>query len=316
MSNYIYLSGVLRCFFSNYVKSDLRKIDFVYLLYRNYVLSIDFIDKKSINKKLKVYIMKLYHYTNLSSLLGIIQPKRKLRFWGSRYDCMNDPLDYQFAYNRILPVVEKTVKTTDLQDGEAYEIDVKPFVVSFSKKEDDFLMWRMYNSKVALILDSEYFDRPTPNTALVECRYTDDDDDSILKAFRTVNQNIPFCQNIFAYAGRGATFIKHKSFETEGEVRLATWDYYDKYDNKASLPDCKDDSSKEFKSRVDTDGKVVLYKEFEIDGNALAGIIVHTYSEIEFEFIRNAIKSILIQNGYSRDVFSNIIHTKAYPFNL
>lgn len=261
--------------------------------------------------------MKLYHYTSLSSLLGIIRAKRKLAFWGSRYDCMNDPLDYQFSRNRILPIVQANLNHPEINDNEKLEIDVVPYTVSFSKKEDDFLMWRMYNSKVALILDSEYFDRPTNNSALIECQYTNYDIDNVIKAFQIVNKkSLQFCRNIYAYAGRGATFIKHESFKTEDEVRLATWDYYDKNSNKAILPDCTDSKETECTSRMNPDGKIILYKEFEIDGNALSGIIVHTYSELEFERIKASIQAILVQRGFSRDVISNIQLTKAYPFNL
>lgn len=259
--------------------------------------------------------MKLYHYTSLASLLGIIRKDRKLVFWGSRFDCMNDPLDFQFSRNRILPIVKQFTNHPDLSDDDKLEIEVEPYIVSFSIKEDDFLMWRMYNSKVALVLDSKHFDIPKENIALIKCQYTDNTNDEILDAFKMVNNTLPFCNNIFAYASRGATFIKHKSFESEGEVRLATWDYY-KDCNKLILPDCKDDEEKEVKTRVTNNDKIVLYKEFEIDGNALKAIIIHTYSEIEFESISNIIKSILIKNGFSKDVISNIKPTSAYPFNI
>lgn len=259
--------------------------------------------------------MKLYHYTSLASFLGIIREGRKLVFWGSRYDCMNDPLDFQFAKIRILPTLKKVAHHPDLLDNEKIEVEVEPYIVSFSTKEDDFLMWRMYNSKVALVLDSEYFDRPTPNTSLIKCQYTDYNNDEILNAFKMVNKTLTSCRNIFAYASRGATFIKHKSFESEGEVRLATWDYY-KDCNKLILSDCKDDDEKEVKTRMANNDKIVLYKEFEIDGNALDGIIIHTYSKIEFESIKNTIKSILAKNGFSKDVISNIKPTSAYPFNI
>lgn len=264
--------------------------------------------------------MKLYHYTDLASVLGIIKPKRALEFWGSRYDCMNDPLDYQFAKNRILPSMIEASKKQNMHEQEVLPIETHPFIVSFSKKQDDFLMWRMYNAKVCLVLDSEYFDKQTPNSALIECEYMVDTQDALHSAFLKVDEKIHYCNNIYANVSRISTYIKHIAFETEGEVRLASWDYYNKTGDKLCLQDCEEDKNsivtEDFFSRVNANGKIILFKKFAIDGNALSSIIVHTYSEIEFSSITDALRSILIQNGFSSDVFNNIQQTSAYPFNL
>ena len=264
-------------------------------------------------------IMKLYHYTNLASAIGIIQPKRKLCFWGSRYDCMNDPFDFQFSNNRFLPPTIEAAKEIGMQDSEIEEVMVHPFIVSFSRHADDFLMWRLYNAKICLVLESEYFDRNTPNVALIECEYINDTAKERQDAFTAIDKKIDYCRNVYANVGRISTFIKNSAFQVEGEVRLATWDYYNSHGDTLCLPDCKDSNpivEKNFYSRMNTNGYITLYKKFNIDGNALDGIIVHSYSEIEFEPIKNALRSILIQNGFSHDVFSNIKPTSVYPFNL
>ena len=264
--------------------------------------------------------MKLYHYTDLVSVLGIIKPERALEFWGSRYDCMNDPLDYQFAKNRIMgPMIEASIQQ-NMKGDTVLPIDVHPFIVSFSKKADDFLMWRMYHAKVCLVLDSEYFNRQTPNSALIECEYMADTQEAMHSAFSKVDTKIHYCKNIYANVSRISTYIKHIAFETEGEVRLASWDYYNKTGDKLCLQDCEEDKNnivtEGFFSRVNANGKIILFKKFAIDGNALSGIIVHTYSEIEFNSIKDALRSVLIQNGFSSDVFENIQQTSAYPINL
>ena len=266
----------------------------------------------------------IYHYTDLNSLLGIIgSDSKNLTFWGSRYDCMNDPLDYQFAKNRLLPkMMDVAYEISKEQNFPKYalkEIDTIPYIVSFSKKKDDFLRWRMYNAKVALVLDKCYFSEAMPNRALIECEYVDQGLSNIRESFFRIDEQISNCINISANTSRISTFIKEKSFETEGEVRLATWDYYDNDGNKLILSDCKEDGKSvcsEVKSRVNANGKMVLFKKFYIDKNSLAGIIVHSYSQVEFKNIQNILRSFLISKSFSREVFENITLTNAYPFNL
>ena len=60
-------------------------------------------------KRLLRMAQSVYHYTSLDALVGILKreeikdfkgkmnTKSSLVFWGSRYDCMNDPQDYLFA---------------------------------------------------------------------------------------------------------------------------------------------------------------------------------------------------------------------------
>ena len=259
--------------------------------------------------------MLLYPYTDLNSLLGIIQSDY-LEFWGSRHDCMNDPLDFQFAKNRIYPTMMEVAKTMNYQETETMEVDTDPYIVSFSKKKDDFLMWRLYNAQVALILDRRYFERPTPNSALIDCEYVDDSDSPYREEFLRIDDCISYCRNVSANTSRICTFIKHKSFECEGEVRLASWDYHTKEGNFVLFPDCVNDDETVENSictRTNKYGKVVLYKKFHIDKNALVGIIVHTYSTLDFSAIHHKLRSILINKGYSREVFENITPTDSYP---
>ena len=267
----------------------------------------------------------LYHYTDLNAVLGIIGSDSKdLIFWGSRYDCMNDPFDYQYSKNLLLPpmldAAEKVAKEGKDIPQDAFEkIVTEPYIVSFSKKKDDFLMWRMYNAQVALILDKEYFDKPFPNYALIECEYTDNTSNNICNSFSKIEGQIDDCLNIYANTARAATFIKEKSFKEESEVRLATWNYYDPKGNKILLSDCKDDGGlidETIESRVNLNGKIILYRKFHVEKNALVGMIIHTYSQFEYEIIKNALRTKLISNSYSREVFENIIPTRAYPFNL
>ncbi len=259
----------------------------------------------------------VYHYTDLNALLGIIQNKH-LEFFGSRYDCMNDPFDCSFAKNKIIPYMMEVAKSMDFQDAELDYLETTPFVVSFSKYRDDFFMWRLYNAQVSLILDRSYFERSTANSALIDCEYVSDSVDEYKVPFEAIDKKINNCRNVSANVARITTFMKHKSFECEGEVRLATWEYYSKDGAKTILPDCiKDDAiaDKQVFSRTKSNGNICLYKKFHIDKNALVGIIAHTYSQEEFDFFKKKLRTILIENGYAREVYENITPTKAYPIN-
>lgn len=140
----------------------------------------------------------IYHYTDLNATINIIG-RESLTFWGSRYDCMNDSLDYQYARNRLLPSMMKAAEEVFKGHSTSLildEIQTLPYIVSFSKKKDDFLMWRMYNAKVSLILDIGYFSKSTPNSALIECEYVSDDYQEIRDSFFKIDKQINCCSNI------------------------------------------------------------------------------------------------------------------------
>lgn len=261
--------------------------------------------------------MELYHYTDLAALKGMIRPNCKLEFWGSRYDCMNDPFDFQFARNRILPLAQMAVDRLVLSPDEKMNVHLNPFVVSFSRKKDDFLMWRLYKSEIALVLDSGLINQDN-NCVLNECLYVDGSESETLKAFGELNKTIATSDNVFVFAESLSTFIKHTSFTPEAEVRLASWDYYDDKGNKLHISDCLDDKgivTEQFFTRKGLKGNNIVFKKFTIDGIALRGIVVHTYSKREFELIKQDISGCLAQNGFANEICENIKPSLAYPFN-
>ena len=266
----------------------------------------------------------VYHYTNLNALLGIIglEPN-KLVFWGSRYDCMNDPLDYQYARNKILPlmmdVAKDLVKENEIPNDAVEEINVIPYIVCFSKKADDFLMWRMYNAKVALVLDKHYFEKTTSNRVLIDCEYVDENFSNLRDCFMRIDKKIGGNMNVSINTSMIATFIKSDAFETEGETRLASWDYFDKSEKQLTIQENRDEDNfvgKELQSRFNAEGKLILFKQFFIEKKALKGLIIHTYSKLEFENIRNSLQSLLRFNKFENDLIENITSTNAYPFNI
>ena len=93
--------------------------------------------------------MLLYHYTKIDASINII--RNGLCFWGFRYDSMNDPTDYIFARDIILP---KLLQKQPKEDRSDY-LTIYPYIVSFCTERDFEMMWRLYQGEVALVIDSE-----------------------------------------------------------------------------------------------------------------------------------------------------------------
>ena len=77
----------------------------------------------------------IYHYTSLSSFMGILQcngaeekHENDLCFWGSRFDCMNDAYDCQYALQYAIKVAQ--------HNSINVQRTISPYVVSFCKDKD------------------------------------------------------------------------------------------------------------------------------------------------------------------------------------
>jgi hypothetical protein len=58
-----------------------------------------------------------------------------------------------YARDIVLPALIDSLKGTD-REWETKEVeDVYAYIVSFSRKEDDFNMWRLYNAEVTLVVE-------------------------------------------------------------------------------------------------------------------------------------------------------------------
>lgn len=92
----------------------------------------------------------VFHYTKLANITSIIGHE-KIIFRAGRYDVMNDPYDSTYAASKI----NKTFWEQGMEppiDTNVY--DITPYLVSFCTKEDEPLMWRLYDAEVALHIDS------------------------------------------------------------------------------------------------------------------------------------------------------------------
>ena len=118
----------------------------------------------------------LYHYTSMDALCSILSGFQKnrstgnLTFWASSIFAMNDPqelLHGKEVLDTLLPAIEDLFMLSTNNRLIIEELDSEriindfsntPFVLSFSKNEDDLSMWTMYGDDgngVSLIFNEE-----------------------------------------------------------------------------------------------------------------------------------------------------------------
>lgn len=254
--------------------------------------------------------MKLYHYTTLDALEKILK-EENITFWATRYDSMNDPLDYTFAKKILLPKIRKLFE----KDDNSEFIDAYPYIVSFSTKCDDFNMWRMYNAEVALEFEYEDIRKVVENNSMLnlgQCIYVDEHD--IVDEFDNLYSKYPKSDNIYLDAQALFTLLKRKEFNNENEMRLYNFShdlFRAQYDETQGcvITDCET-SNLEIGVKCVKNKDYVLYQEFILPKNILSGIIIYNHNTTHFESVKNHLKTILSNRLYDNKVVENIKQTK------
>ena len=262
----------------------------------------------------------IYHYTSMEALRGILR-EDELCFWGTRYDSMNDPTEHVYAKEYLMPEFCKYFDRNEISETEIY-----PYVVSFSKEEDDFIMWRMYKAEVALILDYDIINQWVENKLnrddeekiyyFGECKYPQTREE-LIEEFRQLsewnkNRGDESTDEITAF--ELTAFIKRKEFSNEHEVRLFTCDYnlfsFTHNEQNPTEPIItNEERAKDIKIRNVRNKDFVLYKEFHLPKEALKGIILNCEEGHQFDRIKQHIQAWLYQLKY--DISSiNIRYTK------
>lgn len=249
--------------------------------------------------------MNIYHYTSLDAATKILQ-KGNICFWGTRYDSMNDPTDSIYAREIVIPSFKKAVEESELSDYEKDDSEAFPYIVSFSKNEDDFYMWRTYKADVALEFNCdiirEYVDNDKGASFIYfeDCKYPNDNDEmhhAFIETLNTINKG----QGTMLSARHAIAFIKRKEFEEEHEVRLVTFDHEGTSSNeKGEFIDHEIPQNIGVKMVRNKD--LVLYKEFRLPQEALTGIIINTNNDEHYEKLKSHIKLYLLQQGYKDNV--------------
>lgn len=264
--------------------------------------------------------MLLYHYTKIDAAINIIQ--NDLCFWGFRYDSMNDPTDYVFARDIILPKLLNELS----EEERGYYLNIYPYIVSFCKEKDSDIMWRLYQGEVALVIDQKKFPFEewnksgdiSENTLYNDVLYTTQESiEYVAKKLYDSRNNVIENEKIDEYQLSVLPFIKHKAYEMEHEYRLAKVDYdslsfqYNpKSPNNCDVYD--GEIPKEIHCLGSKDGQLRLYKEFHLPKESLVGIIIHSFDEAKFKIQKKHFELWLIQNGFSLKNIK-IEKTQSYP---
>lgn len=249
----------------------------------------------------------LYHYTALNALLGICR-NRKLVFWATRYNCLNDPLEFAM-YKKL----QSYAKEFCLDNGLPYDADfeVHPYIISFCKKRDDLTMWRLYGSEgngIMLSLDYEVLEKShfavtTDNTGQQKRLHNDYlmpveyyNEDTELEKYNLCLEHFVAKYSLDAQDALLTTcaFIKRDDYEIKGEYRYARMNYNG---FEANGPENMIDYSEM--------GMDVLYRT---RGNSIVPYI-------EVELPTNVLKEIIL--GYQMDDSSveqlkNVLQNRGY----
>lgn len=270
----------------------------------------------------------VYHYTKLDALMGILKreeikesiEKKKLVnslvFWGTRYDCMNDPQDYLFASQVVLPKVMKSIEqrediTEDLKENN----DAYPYIVSFSENEDDDSMWKHYNAEVCLKIDTSYLSPWIVVDGVIKgfwgkCIYAkeQDIDESFFESWRN---SLQYIENIPSMARHACVFIKRYAFRSEKEWRLYLADETSSH-YRADGTSYHAEQPQDVKIKFVRDNDIIFYKEFRINAEALKGIIINDTDYEHYHKVKKHIELLLSSRGFdSKNIL--IEQTSKYP---
>lgn len=239
-----------------------------------------------------------------------------LTFWGSRYDCMNDPQDFTFASMVVLPKIKKALEgRNDIAEEHKEANDGFPYIVSFSENKDDESMWRHYHAEVCLELDTQYLSPWIVEDGRIKgfwgkCIYAKENeiDDKFFKAWR---DSLQYIENIYSMAQHACVYIKRKAFEREKEWRLYLADEilpHVNLDGKCYYAE----QPQEVKVKCIRDNDLIFYKEFKINYKALTRIIINDIDWNHFQRVKKHIQLLLESKGFgSNDII--IEQTDRYP---
>lgn len=265
----------------------------------------------------------VYHYTNMQAFVGIVGNNsksdgvaQKLTFWGTRYDSMNDPLDYMFASTVVLPKIKKSIEQMkELDDEESEDVESYPYIVSFSELRDSEFMWDHYKAGICLELDSNCFlpwiqEKGKINAFWDKCEYAEEDeiDEAFIKKWK---ESKVYLKNLNDMARHACVYIKRKAFEQEREWRLYIADHVLSH-FKANGESCRMEQPQNVKVKCVRDNDIILYKEFLLPAEALKGIIVNDRDWTHFRKVKKHIEVVLRENGFCLENIA-IKQTNCYP---
>jgi hypothetical protein len=229
---------------------------------------------------------------------------------------MNDPTDFIYARDVII----RNLKENGIDTEDA----LFPYIVSFSQKEDDFLMWRLYHSNVALVVESDKLPQESDEGGDIAkiivhggVHYADEGKIVDVCKELEVNPKIEFDNDSHLNSCfNSIPFIKNTSYEAEEEYRMVRYDY--KQMRFAPDPSSEDKckmTEREIPNEVYVrdvkDNDIRLYSKFNLPKEALKGIIFNTHDDALFEKQKEHMEIFLESYGYDSDKIE-ITKTKSY----
>lgn len=269
-------------------------------------------DKFGINSNTNIF-----HYTTVDTLLKILQ-KDTIKFWFSKYDCLNDLSEGIEVIKSYIDACNYCLNVNKSIDNDFFNaiLNIKPseqfifdknicyknaYICCFSADRNSLDLWRYYpktlNCGCNLGLNAGIF-----NEKLKDCKNFNlqsvlyDETDKInywIKKIEKVykyyieSKNLDTSINFLSWIlGKTRFLFKHKCFKSENERRAIMY-----------LPEGKLDT---VKYRTNN-GIVIPYIEVEIDVSCLINIMFAPLAK-QKELTKSTLKDYLNVNGYSEKI--------------
>lgn len=251
-------------------------------------------------------VQELFHYTSMSSFISILKESH-IELWASRFDSMNDPLEFRYAVDHVfgqLGIHEEDV------------INCYPYIISFGKERDDLNLWRLYHSEICLVFDinkamTPYIDIESEATCFQDIvadsvSYYEDSHDmkskyEILKSkLLTLDDSYADekCEVLSQYA---LALLKPDEFKVENEYRIIIPDYSGfsirapQGNNTPTVTEMEKSVGIQYRTR---NGDILQYKPMKFPKDALSGVIINERDEYKFSLKKQHVLNFLRSRGY------------------
>ena len=250
---------------------------------------------------------QILHFTSCNVLESIIKDDG-LHFWASRYDCMNDSLEYRWLYE---PLEEKIVRDNPTLKGQVDSLyEIFPYVVSFSGASGHQYFWEKYGengSEVCLVMNRKIM-QPTDEQFAKEgdymasVRYATEQ----TKMAKLSEVTLEYRKNGYGTANNSeefvdeiacCPFVKCEEWSKEEEVRyvrIREHNMYASYSKEGGVYSYPEDTNG-VKCR-ENNGKQIYYLDILFPKSSLEGILIG--KQLNFETTEKTIKTLLQQTGY------------------
>lgn len=235
---------------------------------------------------------QILHFTSCNVLESIIKDDG-LHFWASRYDCMNDSLEYRWLYE---PLEEKIVRDNPTLQGQVDSLyEIFPYVVSFSGTSDHQYFWEKYGENgngVCLVMNRKIMQPTDEQFAnegdyMASVRYATEQ----TKMAKLSEVTLEYRKNGYGTANNSeefvdeiacCPFVKCEEWSKEEEVRyvrIRERNMHASYSKEGGVYSYPEDTNG-VKYR-ENNGKQVPYLDIVFPKLSLEGIVIGKHLELE-----------------------------------